>query len=64
MAFAIVNFYKENMWGIIPYSDVILNDKYNGKDSIELEGLKTFVVWKDAKGKSTKAAAEIIKISG
>ena len=27
MAFALVNFYKQNTWNIIPYSDTILNDK-------------------------------------
>ena len=64
MAFALVNFYKENTWDIIPYSDIILNDKHKGEDALELEGVKTLVVWKDSKGKPIKAVAQIIKISG
>ena len=49
MAFALVHFYKKNTRDIIPYSDTILNDKQKEKNLIELEGLKTLVMWTEPK---------------
>ena len=66
MAFALVHFYQEDMWDIIPYSDIILDDEHEESDAIE--GIKTLVLWREMKGKgkgnSSKVPAEIIKISG
>lgn len=66
MAFALVHFYNENTWDVIPYSDVIFEDENMRKHA--REGFKTLVLWKDAKtrgnGKLQKFPAEIIKVSG
>ena len=66
MAFALVNFYQEDMWDVIPYSDIILDAKHEENDTVE--GIKTLVLWRDIKGKGkgkfSKVPAEIIKISG
>lgn len=43
MAFAFVNFYKEDTWDIIPHADIILNEEHKGKDAQELEGLKLWL---------------------
>ncbi len=66
MAFALVSFYKENTWDVIPYSNIILEDENIEKNAVV--GLKTLVIWRDlkAKGKDKeiKVPAEILKISG
>ena len=64
MAFALVNFYQEDAWDVIPSSDIFLDEKHKGNDS--LVGIKTLVSWrgvKRSKGKS-QYPAEIIEISG
>ncbi len=62
MAYALVNFYEEDAWDVIPYSDIVFTD--NEVD----EGTKMLVLWNDMKtkgkaSKSKKYPAEIINIS-
>ena len=67
MAYALVNFYEEDAWDVIPYSDIIFTDKH--KENEVDEGTKMLVLWNDMKTKSKgckskKYPAEIVKISG
>ncbi len=67
MAYALVNFYEEDAWDVIPYSDIIFPDKH--KENKVDEGTKMLVLWNDMKtkgkaSKSKKYPAEIVKISG
>lgn len=61
MAFALVNFYEENLWDVIAVSNIL----HDGEASIRV-GMKTLVHW-PAKVKAqspTKVPAEISTISG
>lgn len=66
MEFALVHFYKEDSWDVIPSTDLIIEDKNMQKEA--LVGLKTLVIWRDikarGKGKETKVPAEILNVSG
>lgn len=72
MSFALVKFYEEDTWEVIPVGNIILEERHRGLES--LEGLKTLVIWEDpssSKGKgkartkyAQKVPAEIIKVSG
>ena len=63
MAFALVHFYKEDTWDVIPYSDIILEDKNVEENTIV--GSRRLVTWRDSKtrgkGKEMKVPAEIWK---
>mgnify|MGYP002804371607 CR=1 FL=1 len=65
MAFALVNFYAEDSWDVIPYSDIVFT--YQNTEKVVIEGTKMLVLWQDSKSKKAikrKFPAEIIKISG
>jgi hypothetical protein len=67
MAFALVHFYQEDAWDVIPSSDIILGEKHQENDTVV--GIKTLVSWQGDKGKRSKGKyaeypAEIIKIAG
>jgi hypothetical protein len=68
MAHALVNFYEEDAWDVIPYSDIVFTDEH--KENEIDEGTKMLVLWNDMKtkgkasSKSKKYPAEIVKISG
>ena len=65
MAFALVNFYEEDSWDVIPYSDIVFTDQ--NTENVVIEGSKMLVLWKDSKSKKAnkrKFPAEIVKISG
>ena len=65
MDFALVNFYKQNTCNIIPYSDTILNDEQKKQiDRTRWNWIIDFNCVERTKGKSTTAAAEIIRILG
>ncbi len=49
MAFALVHFYQENAWDIIPISDIVLDDEQKEKEA--LEGTRMLVLWRDVKSK-------------
>ena len=52
MAFALVHFYKEDSWDVIPSTDLIIEDKNMQKEA--LVGLKTLVIWRDIKASFLK----------
>lgn len=65
MAYALVNFYEEDAWDVIPYSDIVFTDEH--KETEVEDGTKMLVLWKDAKSKKAskrKFPAEIVKTSG
>ena len=70
MAYALVKFYEEDTWEVIPVCDLQLEE--HDKQRENLEGVKTIVLWEDTskssrgKGKTQtlKAPAEVIKVSG
>ncbi|XP_028418328.1 uncharacterized protein LOC114543623 [Dendronephthya gigantea] len=64
MAYALVNFFEENAWDVIPYSDIVFTQEHK-QNEIE-NGTKMLVLWKDTKSKKAtkrKFPAEIVKIS-
>lgn len=65
MAFALVNFYEEDSWDVIPYLDIDFTDQH--KENEVNERTKMLVLWKDSKSKKAtnrKFPAEIVKILG
>ena len=36
MAYALVNFYKEDAWDVIPYSDIVFTDEYKENEDVLL----------------------------
>ena len=63
MAYALVNFYEEDAWDVISYSDIIFTDEH--KENEVEDGTKMLVLWKDTKSKKAskkKFPVEIVKI--